>query len=88
MTDKVPMTDEDVASTVVDPVCGMEVNPRTAAAKSCYNGLELYFCTQACKNKFDAAPQDYVLRKHKGFWRRYLERLNKATGGRPPSCHF
>jgi hypothetical protein len=25
--------------------------------------------------------------KRKGLWRRYLDRLNKATGGRPPCCH-
>ena len=24
--------------------------------------------------------------KRKGIWGRYLERLNKATGGKPPSC--
>lgn len=82
------MTDQDVASTVADPVCGMEVNPLTAAVKTCYNGLEIYFCTQECKSKFEAAPQAYVLSKRKGFWRNYLERLGKATGGRPPSCHF
>lgn len=71
--------------TYVDPVCGMTVDP-LAAAKTCYNGIELYFCDEECRNKFEAAPQDYVTSHRKGFWRRYLERLNKATGGRPPSC--
>lgn len=82
------MANEDVIETIVDPVCGMEVNPITAAAKSCYNGLELYFCSETCRNRFDAAPQEYVLSKRKGFWRRYMERISKTTGSRPPSCHF
>jgi uncharacterized membrane protein len=25
--------------------------------------------------------------KRKGLWGRYLDRLNKATGGKPPCCH-
>lgn len=70
----------------IDPVCGMAVDPATAAAKTCYNGIELYFCAEGCRNQFESAPQDYVVNKRKGFWRRYLERLNKATGGKPPSC--
>jgi YHS domain-containing protein len=71
----------------IDPVCGMSVNPATASATSCYNGIQLYFCAQACKDAFDADPQNYTVTKHKGFWKRYLDRLNKATGGRPPACH-
>ncbi len=70
----------------IDPVCGMAVDPATAAAKTCYNGIELYFCSEGCRNQFESAPQDVVVNKRKGFWRRYLERLNKATGGKPPSC--
>jgi YHS domain-containing protein len=80
------MVNEDATLRIIDPVCGMEVNPLTAAAKSCFDGREFYFCAEGCKNKFDAAPRDYVPGRRKGFWRRYLERLGKATGGRPPSC--
>lgn len=71
----------------VDPVCGMTVSRVSASAKSFYNGTEIYFCAQACKNAFEADPQKYAQTRTKGFWRRYLERLNKATGGRPPACH-
>lgn len=71
-----------------DPVCGMSVDPATAIAKTCYDGVEVYFCAQECKKAFDARPQKYAgIRKKKGFWRRYLDRLNKATGGQPPKCH-
>lgn len=80
------MTEDASPSAYIDPVCGMAVDPRAAPAKTCYNGIELYFCAEGCRQKFEAAPQDYVVSKRKGFWRRYLERLNKATGGRPPSC--
>lgn len=71
----------------VDPVCGMTVSSVTAAETSCYNGIQIYFCAAGCKNDFDADPQKYTLTRRKGFWRRYLDRLNKSTGGRPPACH-
>ena len=70
----------------IDPVCGMQVDPATAAAQTRYNGIEIYFCAEECKKTFDAQPQSYTLTQRKGFWRRYLDRLNKATDGRPPSC--
>lgn len=71
----------------VDPVCGMTVNPAFAGAQTCYNGVQLYFCAEGCKKAFDAEPQKYTVNQRKGFWRRYLDRLKKATGGRPPACH-
>ena len=74
------------ATRYIDPVCGMEVDPSTAAATTCYNGIELYFCAESCRRRFEAAPQDFVVSERKGFWRRYLERLHKATGGKPPRC--
>lgn len=70
----------------IDPVCGIKVNPAIAAAQTSYNGIRIYFCTEACRKAFDAQPQSYTLKQRKGFWRRYLDKLNKATGGRPPSC--
>jgi len=82
------MTAQPQPNTYIDPVCGMSVDPATAAAKTCHNGVEVYFCAQGCKQAFDAHPQKYAgSRKKKGFWKRYLDRLNKATGGQPPACH-
>lgn len=72
--------------TYIDPVCGMEVRA-DSATKTCYNGIEIYFCAEGCRNAFDAEPQRYTLYEKKGFWRRYLDRLNKTTQGRPPACH-
>jgi len=70
----------------VDPVCGMDVDPATAAAKTCYDGVEIYFCAPGCKQAFEAHPDKYTGHRRKGFWKRYLDRLNKATGGQPPTC--
>jgi YHS domain-containing protein len=83
MSNPTPNTDNHL---FVDPVCGMSVDPKTAAAKSMLNGVDIYFCAQGCKAAFDANPNNYVREKPKGFWRRYLDRLNKATGGKPPTC--
>ena len=38
----------------VDPVCGMTVNPETAAGTSERDGVRFYFCSTGCKEKFDA----------------------------------
>jgi YHS domain-containing protein len=44
----------------LDPVCKMEVNPASAAAQSEFEGQTFYFCSEACKQKFDASPQRYI----------------------------
>ena len=44
----------------LDPVCGMEVNPVSAAAQSEYAGVTFYFCSQECKQKFDGNPRQYL----------------------------
>jgi YHS domain-containing protein len=43
-----------------DPVCGMDVDPKTAASKSDYLGKTYYFCSPGCKKDFDKEPQKYV----------------------------
>jgi len=43
-----------------DVVCGMQVDPAKAAAKSEYNRTTYHFCSAACKSKFDANPSSYV----------------------------
>ena len=46
---------------VKDPVCGMEVDPATADGQSTYKGKTYYFCSEVCKQKFDANPGWYVI---------------------------
>lgn len=43
-----------------DPVCGMDVDPETAAGKSEYKGTTYYFCAPGCKKSFDADPEKYL----------------------------
>ena len=43
-----------------DPVCGMDVDPKTAAGKSEYQGITYYFCSPGCKREFEANPQRYT----------------------------
>lgn len=43
-----------------DPVCGMKVDEKTAAAKTTHGGKTYYFCSVECKNTFTANPQKYV----------------------------
>ena len=45
---------------IKDPVCGMEVEPRSAAATRQHKGQTLYFCSDNCVKKFDAAPEQYA----------------------------
>lgn len=43
-----------------DPVCGMQVDPKTAAGQSEYDGKTYYFCSDHCKKQFDKDPKRYV----------------------------
>jgi Cu+-exporting ATPase len=43
-----------------DVVCGMQIDPAKAAAKSQYEGKTYYFCSTDCKAKFDANPSQYA----------------------------
>jgi Cu+-exporting ATPase len=43
-----------------DPVCGMMVDPKSAAGTSNYLGQTIYFCSTGCKVKFDQDPERYV----------------------------
>lgn len=45
---------------VKDPICGMDVDPISAAGKSEYLGQTYYFCSSGCKKAFDKEPQKYI----------------------------
>ncbi|MDR7617597.1 MAG: YHS domain-containing protein, partial [Armatimonadota bacterium] len=51
---------EAMAERVKDPVCGMEVDPERAAARSEYEGKTYYFCSAHCKASFDREPEKYA----------------------------
>jgi YHS domain-containing protein len=44
----------------VDPVCGMDVDPATAAANSVYKGKTYYFCDKNEKVQFDKEPEKFL----------------------------
>lgn len=43
-----------------DPVCGMDVDERSAAGTSQYRGKTCYFCALGCKAEFDKNPEKYT----------------------------
>jgi len=49
---------------VKDLVCGMDVDPKTAAGKSEYKGQAYYFCSLGCKKAFDKEPEKYIRQSH------------------------
>src|SRR5215813_7085555 len=46
----------------IDPVCGMTVDPATAAGNFDYESETYYFCSPNCLRKFSADPQAYLNR--------------------------
>lgn len=46
--------------TFVDPVCGMEVTPETAAASVEYGAQTYYFCSPGCRTVFETDPEKYI----------------------------
>ncbi|MFO0576989.1 MAG: heavy metal translocating P-type ATPase [Polyangia bacterium] len=46
---------------VLDPVCGMKVDPKQArGGQSVYRGTTYSFCNPKCKTRFDADPERYL----------------------------
>lgn len=48
---------------VKDPVCGMDVDPKTVPLSSNYQGQTYYFCSVGCKKAFDKEPQKYAAKE-------------------------
>ena len=44
----------------IDPVCKMNVDPKTAAAETEYKGQTYYFCAPGCKVAFEKDPEKYL----------------------------
>jgi len=43
-----------------DPICGMTVDEKKTNLVSEHDGQIFYFCSAACKQKFDADPHRYA----------------------------
>jgi YHS domain-containing protein len=44
----------------IDPVCGMQVDEKSAAATYEYQGKTYYFCAPGCKAAFSKEPEKYL----------------------------
>ena len=53
------MSSVEATTGVTDPVCGMSVDPATAA-RADHDGRAYYFCCTGCRDKFRADPQHYL----------------------------
>jgi Cu+-exporting ATPase len=45
---------------VIDPVCGMAVNPVESRGKASHEGQTYYFCSPDCMHKFVSSPAKYL----------------------------
>src|SRR2546422_4438287 len=59
MTDQ-PESRRPSMSEQIDPICGMTVEPETAAAKREYAGKTYYFCGPGCAKAFDLKPEAFA----------------------------
>jgi uncharacterized protein len=52
--------EEKSPAMATDPVCGMSVDPATAAAVRTHDGRNYFFCASNCAEAFDADPARYL----------------------------
>ncbi|MFI5035084.1 MAG: permease [Acidimicrobiales bacterium] len=55
-----PVAKSDGATLAVDPVCGMSVDPASAAAHRTHEGREVWFCGEGCAARFDDDPERFL----------------------------
>lgn len=47
--------------TMLDPVCGNDVDPARAPVRETFEGHVVVFCSRACREMFDAEPEAYPI---------------------------
>lgn len=55
--------DQQSSAMVIDPVCGMQVDPQATAHSTHQGEQHFYFCSAKCKEKFVADPSKYTNRR-------------------------
>jgi YHS domain-containing protein len=65
MNERDPLDDDlglmqQPSAPVVDPVCGMVVEPGRARGASEYGGKQFYFCSEPCQRRFESSPDEYA----------------------------
>ena len=67
----------------IDPVCWMRVSGERKDFRATHLMRTYCFCSEDCRRAFEADPEEYLevaSPRRKGWWKRYLGRLNKSTG--------
>ena len=67
--------------TVIDPICGMEVDTETAEYKIKYKGETYYFCAESCLVNFKKGPERYLNSESTGNIAVQTEKAVKAKSG-------
>lgn len=67
----------DKKLSTIDPVCGLEVIPSGKIPSEVIKGHTYYFCTEKCRNTFNAEPSKYIdilnyLKSDKAWWQNYM----------------
>ncbi len=66
--------------TMIDPVCGMTVDPEKARGGSFeHAGTTYYFCSPGCRTKFAADPDGWLQRGPKGMGSSTTHNLQLTT---------
>ncbi|HVY57034.1 MAG TPA: heavy metal translocating P-type ATPase [Xanthobacteraceae bacterium] len=50
----------EAKNSIIDPVCGMTVDPHTTSHRHAHAGRTYYFCSAGCRTKFAADPKKYL----------------------------
>ena len=84
----------DLPIKAIDPVCGMDVDPRKTKLVSHFKGRSYWFCAEGCRKAFESNPDKYLKEeptKKKGRISRFLQRMAKTNekefGCAGPRCH-
>jgi xanthine dehydrogenase accessory factor len=62
-SEPMPEPEVQVATTAVDPICGMTVDIENAKYRSVVDGETIYFCCLRCKETFDRPPVTQIGRR-------------------------
>ncbi len=69
------------ARSVLDPVCGMQVQPEKARGRVEHAGQSYFFCSASCAERFQREPETYLSRKPMGM----PGQAGLVTLGSPPA---
>ena len=70
----------------IDPVCGMTVDPATAAAKLEHSGKAYYFCSKHCAHTFQQDPKRYLSATHKPAMPQHAHVAMPSVPKKDPVC--